>query len=448
MKTAIENGTVVNREGRCRANVVMEDGRIAYVGPSRVPADRVLDAAGCYVMAGFIDPHTHLELSPHPFGPDTEAALLGGTTCVLEFANQQAGRPMAEALAAWRAMAAGSACHYGIHMSVPWWDEGQAAQLAEMAAAGVTSFKMYMVYDGLRVDDGAIYCAAKAAAAAGGLLSVHCENWDVLRRRTEELARAGVLGPEGHPRSRPAPVEAEAVGRFLRIAQLAGAPAYVVHLSCRESLEEVRRARARGQEVYVETCPQYLMLDERRYGEAQGARYVMSPPLREPADCEALWQALARGEIDTVGTDHCSFSLAEKLAHSEDFRQIPNGCAGLQHRAQLLYTYGVAAGRLTLEQMAACLSANPAELFGLGDRGAVRPGLAADLVVWEPGWEGVLTDNNHRHDCDHSIYAGFRVRGRAREVFLDGAPVVERGALCRTGGGRYLPRRPAGRYRR
>lgn len=316
-----------------------------------------------------------------------------------------------------------------------------------MTRLGVTSYKLYMVYDGLRLDDGAIYAALKAAKREGALVGVHCENWDVLNRRIAEVKAAGFTGPTGHPRSRPAPVEAEAVARLMRIAELAEAPVSVVHLSTAEGLSEARRARARGQEVYLETCPQYLLLTEDCYAAPDGEKYVMSPPLRTEADKAALWAALAAGEIDYIGTDHCSFTMAQKRAYAHDFARIPNGGAGVQHRGQLLYTYGVCAGRITLEQMVQLLSAGPARCFGMEGRGAVAPGMAADVVVWDPGFTGVITDTGTAHNCDNSPFAGLAVRGRAREVLLNGQHVVAEGALIAPGCGRYIPRKGYGRCR-
>lgn len=448
MKTLIEHGTVVNRSGRECANVLLDGDTIAYVGSDRPTADRVIDAAGCYIMPGFIDTHTHLELSPNLFVRDTQAAAIGGTTCVLEFANQFRGTTMRSAYDTWMDMAKGSTTNFSFHMSLSQWNEAQEPQLAEMSRLGISSYKMYMVYDNLKVNDGEIYRALQAITAHGGILGVHCENWDVLLQMIEEVRASGKLDPTGHPLSRPAPVEAEAVSRFLRLAQLAGAPAYIVHLSCLESLEEVRRARARGQEVYVETCPHYLVLDERKYAEEDGCKYMMSPPLRKESDCAALWQAVVDGEIDTIGTDHCSFTMEQKRVSPMDFSQVPNGCAGLEHRPQLIYTYGVASGKLTLEQMVALLSANAAELFGLSDRGAIHAGKHADLVVWDPSFRGTITDTNHHHDCDNSIYAGLSVEGRARDVFINGAHVVENGALTQSGGGQFVHRAASGRFRR
>lgn len=448
MKTLIQNGTVVNGDGARMADVLIEDGRIAMVCPHIESARgmELLDARGLYVLPGFIDTHTHFDLdlgyakTADDFITGTRAAVLGGTTAVIDFATQEPGGTLAGALKVWHEKARGSSCNYAFHMALARWDAQTEAELPSMSAAGVTSYKMYMVYDGLRVDDGAIYAALKVVSRENGLLGVHCENWDVLRRMIAEVKARGLTGPKGHPLSRPAAVEAEAVARLMRIAELAGTPVYVVHLSTQQGLEEALRARARGQEVYLETCPQYLLLSDERYGDVDGAKFVMSPPLRKAADCEALWAGLAAGEIDFIGTDHCSFTLAQKARGRDDFSLTPNGGAGVQHRGELLYHYGVNAGRITLAEMVELLSRKPALLFGMKDRGYIGAGYAADLVVWDPEKTGVIEDRNTAHNCDNSPYAGFAVRGRARDVFVNGVRAVENFALAQPGFGQYIHR--------
>ena len=454
MELLIQNGIVVNADGRMQADVLVQGDRIAAVGAGlSCPGAARIDAECCFVLPGFIDTHTHFDLdtgsarTADDFITGGRAALLGGTTAVLDFATQARGGTLQEAFDAWSEKARGCSCNYGFHMAIAQWDARTEAELPQMTRLGVTSYKLYMVYDGLRLDDGAIYAALKAAKREGALVGVHCENWDVLNRRIAEVKAAGFTGPTGHPRSRPAPVEAEAVARLMRIAELAEAPVSVVHLSTAEGLSEARRARARGQEVYLETCPQYLLLTEDCYAAPDGEKYVMSPPLRTEADKAALWAALAAGEIDYIGTDHCSFTMAQKRAYAHDFARIPNGGAGVQHRGQLLYTYGVCAGRIALEQMVQLLSAGPARCFGMEGRGAVAPGMAADVVVWDPGFTGVITDTGTAHNCDNSPFAGLAVRGRAREVLLNGQHVVAEGALIAPGCGRYIPRKGYGRCR-
>ncbi len=443
----IKNGIVVNADDTVKADVLISGGRITEVGQSiAAPGAEVIDAMGCYVMPGFIDTHTHFDLNTGSavtadnFITGTRAAALGGTTTVLDFATQDKGGTLKAALEAWHKKAQGSSCNYGFHMAIADWNDDVAAEFPLMSAEGVTSYKMYMVYDALRVDDGQLYAALKYAKRFGALIGVHCENWDVLQRMIGELKAQGITGPEGHPLSRPAEVEAEAVARYMRIAQLADAPAYVVHLSTAEGLVEARRARQRGQTVYLETCPQYLLLTSERYSDPDGVKFVMSPPLRDASDNAVMWLALAMEEINTVGTDHCSFTMAQKLKYKDDFAQIPNGGAGVQHRGQLIYTYGVKQGRITVQQMAACLSANPARIFGMKDRGAIAPGYAADVVVWQDA-DGIITDANSAHNCDNSPFAGFETAGCARDVILNGRHIVQSGQLAETGTGRYIARR-------
>ncbi|NCB32201.1 MAG: dihydropyrimidinase, partial [Clostridia bacterium] len=345
MQTLIKNGTIVNAGGRARLDVLVEAGRIISLGQNLAAAGaKIIDAKGCYVLPGFIDTHTHFDLdtgsavTADDFITGTKAAALGGTTCVLDFATQEREGSLQKALAQWHEKARGSSCNYGFHMAIARWDEGVRREMTAMCEQGVTSYKMYMVYDALRVDDGQIFQALQEAARLGSLIGVHCENWDVLLQMVRQVKESGITAPYGHPLSRPAAIEAEAVNRFLRIAQLAHAPAYVVHLSTAQGLDEARRARARGQKVFLETCPQYLLLTDQRYQDADGAKFVMSPPLRKSWDNESLWQGLHDGEIDTIGTDHCSFTMAQKAMGKDDFSKIPNGAPGVQHRGQLLYT--------------------------------------------------------------------------------------------------------------
>ncbi len=438
MKILIENGTIVHATCREKANLLIENDKIVYIGADRKEADQVIDAGGCFVLPGFIDTHTHLELSHGLFGQDTEAAVLGGTTSVLEFVNQERSQTMRSGYDRWMDWAKNSTTNYGFHMSFSEWNERQEPQLDEMDHLGITSFKMYMVYDNIKMDDGEMYEALKAVKKHGGIIGVHCENDKLVECMTKDTYEAGYHGSEGHPMSRPAAAEAEAVSRWMRIAQMANAPCYVVHLSTKEGLDEIRRARARGQEVYIETCPQYLTLTEERYRDVDGTKYIMSPPLRTADDQEALWQAVISGEIDFIGTDHCSFTTAEKEAHKEDFRQVPNGAPGLQHRGQLMYTFGVMKKRITMERMVALLSANAARLFGLEDRGEIKVGNIADIVIWDGEYHGMITDTNHHHNCDNSPYAGMEVCGTARDVLVNGEPVVRNGKLVSGQHGQYL----------
>ena len=447
----IQNGTVVNHTGHEKADVLISGGRIRAVGKSLAAADaKVIDAMGCFVFPGMIDTHTHFDLdtgsavTADDFITGTKAALLGGTTTVLDFATQERDGSLKDALRTWHEKAQGSSCNYGFHMAIARWDAETEAELPDMTAAGVTSYKLYMVYDALKVDDGAIYAALRAAKKEGALIGVHCENWDVLLRRIGEVQASGITGPEGHPLSRPAAVEAEAVARLMRIAELAEAPVSVVHLSTGEGLLEARRARERGQKVFLESCPQYLLLTDEAYKAEDGEKYVMSPPLRKAEDQAALWEALAGGEIDFIGTDHCSFTMAQKREFRSDFKKIPNGGAGVQHRLQLLYTYGVETGRITPEQLTELLSHGAAKHFGMDDRGVIAPGMAADLVVYDPLPESVITDTNTAHNTDNSPFAGLALKGEVKHVILNGEHAVENGRLILSGSGRYVHRTASG----
>lgn len=450
MRLLIQNGTIVSDGASYQANLLAENGVIRAIAPGLdAPCERRIDAAGCLVLPGFIDTHTHLDLplgdlvTADDFDSGTHAAVLGGTTTVLDFATQDRGMTMQQALDLWHRKAAGSHCNYGFHMAISEWDEAHAAEIDSMVRQGVTSFKMYMVYDAMRLDDGAICDALSRMARRGCLAGIHCENYDLLRERIRQLHAAGRFDAAAHPLSRPAIVEAEAVARLMRIAQLAGTPVWVVHLSTADGLEEVRRARTRGQQVLVETCPQYLVLDDSRYLEADAAKYVLSPPLRRAGDQAALLQAMQDGEVDVIGTDHCSFTMAQKALGRDDFTKIPNGGAGIQNRAELVYAAAVQPGRITPAQMAALLSTNAAKAFGMyPQKGTLRVGSDADLAIFDPHRSRTISWRTNAHRCDNSPYEGMRVPGSVRDVVLGGELVVEDGRLIQRGRGRFVARRP------
>ncbi|MEN6420088.1 MAG: dihydropyrimidinase [Clostridiaceae bacterium] len=455
MRTLIQNGIIVRSTGAEQADLLIENGLIQKIAPQiRESADETIDASGKYVFAGFIDTHTHFELdlgvtvTADNFVTGTKAAVLGGTTTVLDFATQDRGMTMQQALDLWHKKAQGSSCNYGFHMAISEWNAARAAEVEGMRAQGVTSFKMYMVYDAMRLNDGEIYAALKHMAALGCISGVHCENYDLLNERIRELRNAGVCSPLGHPMSRPNEVEAEAVSRLMRIAELACTPVWVVHLSTREGLEEARRARARGQEVYLETCPQYLVLDDTHYGDADAEKFIMSPPLRKKEDQDALFHAMAEGEIDVIGTDHCSFTMTQKALGGGEFNKTPNGGAGVQNRAQLIYTYGVLPGRISLEQMACLLSENAARMFGMQPhKGMLAEGADADITLYDPEGDSVISYKTNAHNCDNSPYEGMPVRGRVTDVLLGGKRVVSDGKIVRQGEGKYVFRIPSARYR-
>lgn len=455
MRVLIQNGTLVLPNGCERADLMAEDGKIIAIEPKLcVNADETINAHGKYVFPGFIDSHTHFDLglgdmsTADDFPSGTKAAVLGGTTTVLDFATQDRGMTMQDALDLWHRKAAGSSCNYGFHMAVSEWNDERCAEIPAMIDQGVTSFKMYMVYANMLVPDDGIYDALKRTHDAGCIIGVHCENFGVLSARILELKKAGRLGAAAHALSRPNAVEAEGVARLMRIAELAGAPVWVVHLSSTEGLEEARRARKRGQTVYLETCPQYLTLTDDVYGLADPARFIMSPPPRKPADNTALLAAMQAGEIDFIGTDHCSFTLAQKAARGHDFSKVPNGGAGVQNRAELVFTAAVRRGYLTLEQMAALLSTNAAKLFGMyPKKGCLAVGSDADVTVFDPAWTHTISYRTNLHRCDNSLFEGMEVSGGTTDVLLAGVPVVRDGKVIVEGEGRYVPRGKCGYFR-
>ena len=460
MSILIQNGILVLPTGPIQADLRVAGGRIAELGPGLAPgASRVIDAQERLVFPGFIDTHTHFEMNkgfPNETADDwytgTRAALAGGTTTVLDFAEPERGATLASALETWHGRADGAACcNYGFHMTVKDWSPSIRSELREMTAAGVTSYKVYLAYDNLRLSDAAAYEVVKAVGAEGGVVGCHCENGDLVTEGIRAQQAAGNLSPAAHPLSRPPAVEAEAVGRWLTIAELAGCPVNIVHLSTLRGLEAVRAARTRGQRLYVETCPQYLLLDERSYRLPgfESAKFVLSPPLRAQENCAALWDALEAGEIDTIGTDHCSFRFhgAKELGR-EDFSKIPNGIPGVEHRPSLMYTYGVAAGRITAVDMARLLAENPARLFGMyPQKGVLAVGSDADLVIFDPNDTGRITAETQYQNVDYTPYEGMELRGRVDTVLLGGEVAGEGGRVLLERRGRYVSRGPSGFWR-
>ena len=460
MSILIQNGILVLPTGPIQADLRVAGGRIAELGPGLAPgASRVIDAQERLVFPGFIDTHTHFEMNkgfPNETADDwytgTRAALAGGTTTVLDFAEPERGATLASALETWHGRADGAACcNYGFHMTVKDWSPSIRSELREMTAAGDTSYKVYLAYDNLRLSDAAAYEVVKAVGAEGGVVGCHCENGDLVTEGIRAQQAAGNLSPAAHPLSRPPAVEAEAVGRWLTIAELAGCPVNIVHLSTLRGLEAVRAARTRGQRLYVETCPQYLLLDERSYRLPgfESAKFVLSPPLRAQENCAALWDALEAGEIDTIGTDHCSFRFhgAKELGR-EDFSKIPNGIPGVEHRPSLMYTYGVAAGRITAVDMARLLAENPARLFGMyPQKGVLAVGSDADLVIFDPNDTGRITAETQYQNVDYTPYEGMALRGRVDTVLLGGEVAVEGGRVLLERRGRYVSRGPSGFWR-
>ena len=451
MKTLFRNATVVNADGSRTADVLVSGEKIERIADHiESPDARVVDCTGLLLFPGAIDAHTHFDLdvanttTADDFRTGTRAALRGGTTAVVDFACPNKGESLQHGLELWHRKAEGrAACDYGFHMTIDDWNPAIRAELPSMIAQGVTSFKMYLTYPAMMIGDGPVYEALRALRELGAIAGVHCENAGVIDALIADRKAAGELGPASHPLCRPALAEAEAVGRLLKLAALADTPVITVHTTCVPALAEIAAARARGQKVFVETCPQYLLLEDRWYGLPgfEGARYVCAPPLRKPADQAALWRGLASGEIQTVNTDHCSFTLAQKDLGRGDFTQIPGGLPGVETRFGLMYSYGVAAGRITKEKLAEVLSANNAKLYGLwGRKGAIREGFDADLVLYDPNGEHAIHAAELVTNVDYNPYEGFPVNGSIRQVWLRGRLAVENGEILDDHSGEYLPR--------
>ncbi len=451
MKTLLKNGTVVNADGSRIADVLICNDKIKLIGENiRSDDAAVVDCSGKLLFPGFIDAHTHFDL---PFAATTtaddfytggRAALRGGTTLVIDFACPNKGESLQYGLDTWHQKADGrTACDYSFHMTIDDWNESIRAEIPRMIEQGITTFKMYLTYPAMMIGDKDVFLALRELKKYGALTGVHCENAGAIDALIAESKAQGKLGPEMHPLCRPDLLEAEAVGRLLKFAYLADTPVIIVHLTCESALKEVEAARARGQKVYVETCTHYLLLDDSRYSEPDfaGAKYVCAPPLRKPADEARLWKALADGEIQTISTDHCSFRLAQKALGRDDFSKIPGGMPGVENRGELIYTYGVAENRISKEQMAEYLSANPAKLYGCWPRkGAIREGSDADIVIYDPNGEKTITARDQLINVDYNPYEGFRVQGGIEKVYLRGRLSVENGKVLEDKGGIFIPR--------
>ncbi|MZP30052.1 dihydropyrimidinase [Heliobacterium undosum] len=461
MGTLLRGGMIVTATESRLADLRIEGERIAAIGENleRQLGDRVIDVTGALIFPGGVDAHTHFDLpvgdfaTADDFASGSRAALFGGTTTVIDFATQFRGENLMAALENWHERARGKClCDYGFHMAITDWREKTPDEMTILVREkGVSSFKLYMAYKHvLQVDDGILFQALRQAREIGALVGLHCENGDVIDVLVHEFRQQGKKAPRFHPQSRLPAVETEAVTRAIALARMAKAPLYIVHLSAQGSLDAAEAARRQGVPVYVETCPQYLMLDESRYGSDdkcsgsdpfEGAKYVISPPLRPKEHNDALWSGLARGAIDTVATDHCSFFYrGQKDKGRDDFSRIPNGMPGVEHRMGLLYTYGVTTGRISLNQFVSLTATRPAQLFGIFPRkGTLAVGSDADIVVWDPTSDMEITNENHHYRLDYNPYAGFRQAGRPAHVFLRGRPIVRYGELIdATPGGRYL----------
>lgn len=450
-KILFQGGTVISSTGRTKADLLVEGGKILAVGSSLdAEGAEVVNVAGKYLFPGFIDSHTHMDLevsgtvTADGFDTGTRAELSGGTTCIVDFATQNRGETLSYALKHWHEKADGKAnCDYAFHLALSDWNESVSQELEEVAAGGIHSFKLYTIYDGMVVDDKRIYQILSRLKELGGIAGIHCENKGIVDARLEEVLRkkGNRQDVSDYPGTRPPLAEAEAISRILKIAACVDTPVIIVHLSSKEGYREIQQARKRGQTVYVETCPQYLLMDSTRYtlpgNEAR--KYMIAPPLREKEDQGALWQALTQGEIQTVATDHCSFTLRQKDMGKHDFAQTPCGMPGAEERPALLYHFGVTQGRISLEQMCACLSETPAKLYRLyPQKGTLTPGSDADIVVWNPSTPWTLSAQTQQSASDYCPLEGTALKGRAEQVYLRGKLAAQNGSLTKKHLGKYI----------
>lgn len=452
MKWLFCGGTVVSGSGTAKLDVLVENETIAAVGENLSREDaKVIDVTGKLLFPGFIDGHTHFDLdvcnttTADDFASGTRAAIRGGTTLIIDFACPNKGETLTYGLDLWHKKADGkSSCDYGFHMTIDDWNETIKSEIPAMVEAGIPSFKMYMTYPAMMIGDKDMFCALQELGKYGCIAGVHCENSGVIDALIAQAKEAGKLSPASHPVTRPNALEAEAVASLLRMAQVADVPVIIVHLSTKEALDEVRIARARGQKVYVESCPHYLLLDDSRYEEdySEAAKFICAPPLRKKADQDALWQALTDGTVQTIATDHCSFTLAQKDAGKDDFTKIPGGLPGVESRGILLWSEGVAKGKITAEQMCSLLSENAAKLYGVyPQKGIIAPGSDADLVVLDPNSTGKLTAENHAAKADYCPYEGWQTSGVIEQVWLRGQLAVDHGEILTAPVGKYIPRK-------
>ncbi len=454
MSLIVRNGTIVTAEQRVVGDVLCRDGVIAAVGMDLQPSssDEVVDASGCFVFPGGIDPHVHLSLplgdtvSADDFESGGAAALAGGTTSIIDFVTPSRDDDPEAALRARHEQACTCPIDYAFHMAITRWDDDTVNWMRRCVfSERITSFKVFLAYlDTVGIDDAALFHVMEAAARLDAVVCVHAENGRLIRELQDARIAAGDIAPKFHALTRPAPVEGEATGRALAIAQLTGATTYTVHMTCEESVRALRDARGRGQPAYGETCPQYLLLDDSVYDypDFEGAAYVMSPPIRPRGHQAALWAALTEGVLQTVGTDHCPFTQAQKEMGRADFRAIPNGGGGIQDRMALLWTFGVGMGRFDERRFVELTSARAARIFGLWPRkGTIAVGSDADLVVWDPEGTRKISAAEHWHRNDRSLFEGTEVRGVPAVVIRAGRVAWDGGELhAERGGGRFLER--------
>ena len=451
MRKLIQGGTVVSASGESAADVLVDGEEITAVGALGDVDAEVVDASGCYVLPGLIDNHTHMAM---PFGgtrsiddydTGTRAAAAGGTTCIVDFVIQQEGGGLRSSFDQWQERAAGAAhVDYGFHIAITEADDGTFADMEPMVEEGVCSFKVFLAYRGvLMVTDDLFFRVLESTRDLEALTMVHCENGWAIDVLVERALAAGQTDPIYHARTRPEVLEAEATHRSVRLAELAGASVFIVHVTCGLAADEIAMGQERGVAVSGETCLQYLTntVDDLERPDFEGARYVCSPPLREVHNQELLWTALRRGVLESISTDHCPFDSEQKALGRDDFSKIPNGMAMIQHRLVKLWDIGVGDGRITPSQLVDMTSTTIARRFGLARKGAIAPGMDADLVVFDPQTPFEFGTRTSHMAVDYDVFEGERSSGSVRHTFCRGELVYDRGEIrTEPGHGRYVPR--------
>ncbi len=450
----IKGGTIVTADRTYRGDIKIEGGKIVEIGDNLSGAE-TLDASGCFVMPGGIDPHTHLEMpfmgtySSDDFESGTRAALAGGTTMVVDFALPGPDQSLLEALTMWDNKSTRANCDYSFHMAITWWGEQVFDDMQQIVQQkGINTFKHFMAYKGaLMVDDDEMYSSFKRCAELGALPLVHAENGDVVAQLQAKLLAEGNNGPEAHAYSRPPEVEGEATNRAIMIADMAGVPVYIVHTSSEQAHEAIRRARQNGIRAYGEPLIQHLTLDDSEYKNPDwdhAARRVMSPPFRDKKHQDSLWAGLQAGSLQVVATDHCAFTSEQKRAGLNDFTLIPNGTGGLEDRMPMLWTNGVNTGRLTREEFVAVTSTNIAKILNMyPKKGAILVGADADIVVWDPKREKTISADTQQSAIDYNVFEGKHVKGLPRFTLTRGQVAVQEGAMkTQEGHGEFVPREP------
>ncbi|MEM7129970.1 MAG: dihydropyrimidinase [Chloroflexota bacterium] len=460
MKTLLTNGIIVTAVDTYRADLLIEDEQIALIGPNLgnlIEADKVIDASGKYIMPGGIDVHTHLAM---PFGGTVSCdnfytghrgAAFGGTTCHVDFAIQTKGESLTHAVEDWQQNRANgnAVIDYSFHVAITDLNDKTMAEIGTLPELGVTTIKLFLAYKNvLQVDDTTLFQAFQQAGENGVLTMIHAENGDVIDILIQKALASGNTSPLWHALTRPPEAEAEATNRAIRLASMADAPVYIVHLSECGALDALVQAKARGEMAYAETCTQYLFRtkDDLDKPDFEGAKYVCSPPLREPEDSEALWQALSTGELSVLSTDHCPFNFAEqKVLGKDDFSKIPNGCPGIEDRLMAFYEHGVNSGRISLNRFVELNATNPAKFMGMyPQKGTIAIGSDADIVIWDPEAKHTISAATHHMNIDYNLYEGMEVRGKPEKVYSRGRLLVDGDDfLGEKGSGRFVKRSQA-----